>query len=59
LKPSSPSGGLRLIGADYLVFKDAWDANHQLPPQLMGNGAFVNWHPHVSCNSFVDPKPSP
>ena len=23
------------------------------------NGAFVNWHPHVSCNSFVDPKPSP
>jgi len=86
-EPTS-SGGLRLIGADYLVFKDAWDANHPLPPQLMGqafhlfdapnqfglkafytlhvwawkdnpNGAFVNWHPHVSCNSFVDPKPSP
>jgi hypothetical protein len=83
----TPSGGLRLIGADYLVFKEVWDANHPLPPQLMGqafhlfdapnqfglkafytlhvwawkdnpNGAFVNWHPHVSCNSFVDPKPS-
>ena len=29
-------GSLRLIGADYLVFKDAWDSNHQLPLQLMG-----------------------
>jgi hypothetical protein len=84
----TPSGGLRLIGADYLVFKDAWDANHKLPPQLMGqafhlfdepnqfglktfytlhvwawkdnpNGAFVNWHPHVSCNSFVDSQTKP
>jgi len=83
-----PDGHLRLIGADYLVFKDAWDAHHKTPPQLMGqafhlfdapnrfrldafytlhvwawkdnpNGAFVNWHPNVSCESFVDPNPSP
>jgi hypothetical protein len=83
-----PDGRLRLTGADYLVFKDAWDAHHTSPPQLMGqafhlfdapnrfrlpafytlhvwawkdnpNGAFVNWHPNVSCESFVDPNPSP
>jgi hypothetical protein len=77
-----PGGGLRLIGADFLVFADAWDASHTSPPQLMGqlfhlftspnrfglpafytlhvwawktnpNGAFVNWHPNVSCQSFT------
>ena len=31
-----PNGGLRLIGADYLVFADAWNATHTEPPQLMG-----------------------
>jgi hypothetical protein len=31
------NGRLRLVGADYLVFKDAWDAEHpEGPPQLMG-----------------------
>lgn len=83
-----PDGSLRLTGADYLVFKDAWDAHHTAPPQLMGqafhlftepnrfrlpafytlhvwawkenpNGAFVNWHPNVSCESFVDTNSSP
>jgi hypothetical protein len=30
-------GKLRLIGADFLVFKDVWDAGkHDGPPQLMG-----------------------
>src|SRR5215471_2459711 len=30
-------GGLRLIGADYLVFADAWDKEHPgNPPQLFG-----------------------
>jgi len=30
-------GGLRLIGADYLVFADAWDKDHPgNPPQLSG-----------------------
>jgi len=29
-------GRVRLIGADYLVFKDAWDAKHASPPELMG-----------------------
>jgi hypothetical protein len=29
-------GGVNLIGADFLVFADAWDAAHEAPPQLMG-----------------------
>jgi hypothetical protein len=29
-------GTLRLIGADFLVFADAWDKKNQGPPQLMG-----------------------
>jgi hypothetical protein len=75
-------GRLRLVGADFLVFADAWDAKHPHdPPQLMGqlfhffespnrfglpafytlhvwawkdnpSGAFVNWHPDVSCAAF-------
>jgi len=74
-------GGLRLIGADFLVLADTWNAKHSSPPELMGqlfhlfdapnrfglpvfytlhvwawkdnpNGAFVNWHPDVSCESF-------
>ena len=84
-----PNGGLRLIGADYLLFADAWNATHSGPPELMGQffhlftspnrfglpafytlhvwawkknpkGAFVNWHPNVSCESFTgkdDPDP--
>ena len=76
-----PNGRLKLIGADYLVLADAWNATHAGPPQLMGqffhlfespnrfglpafytlhvwawkenpNGAFVNWHPNVSCEAF-------
>ena len=83
-------GHLRLTGADYLVYADAWDKLHPGdPPQLMGqlfhlfdspnrfglpafytlhawawkdnpNGAFVNWHPNVSCEQFTgkdDPAP--
>jgi hypothetical protein len=76
-----PNGRLRLIGADFLVFSDAWHAKHEGTPELMGqllhlfespnrfglpafytlhvwawkenpNGAFVNWHPKVSCEGF-------
>jgi hypothetical protein len=80
-------GGLRLIGADYLVLADMWNAQHpEGPPQLMGqlfhlfespnrfglpafytlhvwawkdnpNGAFVNWHPNVSCTPFTGQTP--
>jgi hypothetical protein len=80
-------GRLKLIGADYLVLADAWNAQHpDGPPQLMGqlfhyfespnrfglpafytlhvwawkenpNGAFVNWHPNVSCASFGGQNP--
>lgn len=88
---SLPSGHLKLTGAEFLVFKDQWDAAHADPPQLMGQlfhlneapnryrlpafyslhvwawkenpfGAFVNWHPHVSCEAFtgvVLPPPDP
>jgi hypothetical protein len=81
-----PGGGQRLIGVDYLVLAEAWNASHTGPPQLMGqlfhlfespnrfglpafytlhvwagqdnpNGAFVNWHPNVSCELFADQNP--
>ena len=82
----SPNGGLRLIGADFLILAEGWDKKNQGPPELMGqlfhywespnrfglpafytlhvwawkdnpNGAFVNWHPDVSCESFAGKKP--
>jgi hypothetical protein len=78
----TPGGGLKLIGADFVVIAEVWNATHTGPPQLMGqlfhlfdapnrfglpafytlhvwawkdnpNGAFVNWHPDVSCKSFT------
>ena len=81
-----PNGQLRLIGADYLVLADAWDAKKVGPPQIMGQlmhlfespnrfglpafytlhvwawkknptGAFVNWHPNVSCDAFSGNNP--
>jgi hypothetical protein len=81
-----PGGGLKLIGADYLLIADAWNATHSGPPQLMGQlfhlfdspnrfglpafytlhvwawkenpkGAFVNWHPKVSCESYSGQNP--
>ena len=77
-----PDGSKKLIGADFLVIAEQWDATHKSPPELMGqlfhlfeapnrfglppfytlhvwawkdnpNGAFVNWHPQVSCESFA------
>jgi hypothetical protein len=32
-----PGGTLRLVGVEYVVFKDAWDANHADPPSLFGH----------------------
>jgi len=85
-EPTS-DGSLRLVGADFLVFADAWNAKHpNNPPQLMGQlfhlfespnrfglpafytlhvwawkenpeGAFVNWHPTVSCQTFAGQNP--
>lgn len=83
---ATPNGSLRLIGADYLLIADAWNATHSSPPELMGQffhlftspnrfglpafytlhvwawkdnpkGAFVNWHPNVSCASFAGQNP--
>ncbi len=31
-----PNGRLKLIGADFLVLADQWNATHDGPPQLMG-----------------------
>lgn len=31
-----PNGKLKLIGADYLVLADAWNAKHTAPPEMMG-----------------------
>ncbi len=31
-----PNGGMRLIGADYLLIADAWNAKHSGPPMLNG-----------------------
>ena len=33
---ATPGGRPRLIGADYLLFKAAWDAKNSSPPELMG-----------------------
>lgn len=81
-----PDGSLQLIGADYLLIADAWNAKHSGPPELMGQlfhlfdspnrfglpafytlhvwawkdnpkGAFVNWHPNVSCETFAGQNP--
>ena len=78
---AQPDGSLKLIGADFLVLANTWNANHSGPPELMGQlfhlfdapnrfglpafytlhvwawkdnpkGAFVNWHPDVSCASY-------
>jgi hypothetical protein len=83
----TPSGHLRLTGADFLVLADGWNKAHAgSPPELMGqlfhyfetpnrfglpafytlhvwawkdnpNGAFVNWHPNVSCAAFAGQAP--
>ena len=43
------SGGrLKLLGADYLVLADAWNARHSAPPQLMGQA----FHLFDSPNRF-------
>ena len=31
-----PNGTLKLVGADFLVLADAWNAKHSAPPEMMG-----------------------
>lgn len=31
-----PNGWLRLVGVEYIVFQEAWDAEHAEPPVLLG-----------------------
>ena len=31
-----PNGGYRLVGVEYVVFAEAWDATHTEPPSLFG-----------------------
>lgn len=33
---AQPDGRLKLTGADFLVIRDAWNATHDGPPELMG-----------------------
>jgi hypothetical protein len=47
-----PDGSLRLIGADYLLLADAWNANHSGPPELMGQF----FHLFTSPNRFGLPN---
>jgi hypothetical protein len=83
---ATPRGGRRLIGADYLLFAEAWNKTHKDPPELGGQlfhlfdypnrfglpafytlhvwawkenpqGAFVNWHPNVSCQHYAGKNP--
>lgn len=82
----APDGRPRLVGADFLVFADAWHAKNAATPELGGqllhrfdspnrfglpafytlhvwawkdnpNGAFVNWHPKISCDGFSAKNP--
>jgi hypothetical protein len=32
----TPSGRMRLVAAEYIVFQSAWDAGHSSPPSLFG-----------------------
>jgi hypothetical protein len=43
-----PDGSRQLIGVDYLLIADAWDATHSGPPQLMGQ----LFHLFASPNRF-------
>jgi hypothetical protein len=40
----------KLVGTDSLILASQW-AWKENP-----NGAFVNWHPHVSCKAFNAPS---
>jgi hypothetical protein len=58
----TPGGGIRITGADYLVYAVDWDAKHTAPPAFYTlhvwawknnpNGTFVNWNPDVSCDAY-------
>jgi hypothetical protein len=45
---AKPDGSLQLIGADYLLIADAWNATHSGPPELMGQF----FHLFTSPNRF-------
>lgn len=46
------AGGVRLIGADYLVFADEWDKTHTSAPELMGQ----KFHQFEAPNRFGLPR---
>jgi hypothetical protein len=45
---AKPDGSLQLIGADFLLIADAWNASHSGPPELMGQF----FHLFTSPNRF-------
>src|SRR6476469_3696611 len=46
------NGGVRLIGADYLVLADQWDKTHSSAPELMGQ----KFHQFEAPNRFGLPR---
>jgi hypothetical protein len=44
--PSRHSRTLRLAALEYIVFADAWDANHSKPPSLFGQQFFFTPSPN-------------
>jgi hypothetical protein len=54
-----PNGKVQLVGADYLVFADAWHAKNQGSPQLMGQlipDRCPNCTKNISCDAFRGKK---
>lgn len=40
------NGRLRLVGVEYIVFQDAWDAEHEHPPTLFGRPFHLTTSPN-------------
>ena len=47
------NGNLELIGAEYVVFKDAWDASNPAPPELFGQDVQLRRQPEPVRNPTV------
>jgi hypothetical protein len=43
---AKPNGSLELVGMEYVVFKDAWDATNASPPELFGQAFNVVAEPN-------------
>lgn len=46
-------GKLQLVGVEYIVFADAWDANHDAPPVLMGSCLTIRARPTAPAHPHI------